>query len=555
MPTTGAKLVKYDTGWAGVDENLDRLPNYFSLAFEIAPASKTQGTVLLIGTATDPAGKYRFQAIKPAVEAMKELRSNETHDLIYAVQCQICGWDKLAAFLFERSQKEAEQTPQKQLLDIAWSYWVDQITVPKIDRTTVFKRLKGLIARDKDFDTEANRALLHSLELALVPSTSKPGSVEALIDDLVDDPTDTGSGFLSPHERSNAFAKIAVLGFDAVPTLIDHLDDDRLTRSMSGGFNNFRSWNLRVKDRIGDLIENLAAEELERGDGGKDIGKGWLPRQQGWPIKKAAAEKWWAGAKKAGEESYLLSRVFPPKRNDGRVRINDHALLVLEIKYPKQIVTLYQTVLEKRADLHIWDLAEIISRSKMTDAEKQNLFRLAADHRDLRTRYIGLYHLAKLDNKVFTTILLDTLEHLPTDVTEKYWWCREAEFTKLAVETDDPRIWPVLEKVIARSSLGLKMEMLKGLTDSTDKRHRGSRLRLLAQYLDDETVRDEKMDQRFDGPGAGFPYRKIEVRNFVTVEIAGFYDLKIEDDNKRSADEWAKLRDQVRKRLKQEFGG
>ena len=33
--------------------------------------------------------------------------------------------------------------------------------------------------------------------------------------------------------------RLAHMGFAAVPALIEHLDDDRLTRSISQGFNNF----------------------------------------------------------------------------------------------------------------------------------------------------------------------------------------------------------------------------------------------------------------------------------------------------------------------------
>src|SRR5205085_9254006 len=114
------------------------------------------------------------------------------------------------------------------------------------------------IRQDQELDNQPNRALIKSLDLALVPSKAKPGTIEAMIDALVDYGADTGTlGIFEPEDR---YWRIAKLGFDAVPNLIQHLDDDRLTRAMMVGFNNFGPWHLRVRDVVGDLLEGLAAK-------------------------------------------------------------------------------------------------------------------------------------------------------------------------------------------------------------------------------------------------------------------------------------------------------
>ena len=80
-----------------------------------------------------------------------------------------------------------------------------QLTHASADRGPVAKHLKELIQKDADLDTKYHRALLRSLELALVPSKAKPGSVEALIDSLVDYHSDTGSSAgSSPGARLQA---------------------------------------------------------------------------------------------------------------------------------------------------------------------------------------------------------------------------------------------------------------------------------------------------------------------------------------------------------------
>ena len=144
--------------------------------------------------------------------------------------------------------------------------------------------------------------------------------------------------------------------------------------------------------------------------------------------------------------------------------------------------------------------------------------------------------------------MTETLENIPVDVAEKYRTYTGAHFVALAIESDDPRIWPVLEKVVHRSSLGLKMQMLERLSNREDKRHLSTRMKLLVQFLDDDTVRDQKSNEKFDGPCAGFPYRKIELRNFVATQLAALLDIPIETDEKRTPVEWAAIRDRVRRK-------
>lgn len=548
LPPKAAKLVKYAWGTAGVD-NDDEYHLYYALAFELVPATKTKSAVVLKGTSVHGPDSFIVVDIKPDPEELKAIELDGTHDLVCAIQCHSRGWDKLAAALFERSQKDEKTSPLKQLRERAWYFWDDQLTQPKIDRTPAFRRLKRLMAEDKEFDTKTHRELLRSLELALQPSTAKPGSIEALIDGLVDDATPIHSGQFR-DENSEAYEQLALLGFDAVPTLLEHLDDDRLTRGELFDGNNFPFWNLNVEDRVSELIENLAAEEIERRTEKKSVDGGRPREPNGRPIKKSAAQKWWAAAKNVGEEQYLISKLWPPKGKDQR--INRHALLVLRNKYPKQIARLFKIELEKGPKGELSLLAESVAKSKLSDAEKLALLLPVAESRELDTRYEGLKYLDTLDKKKFNAILLDTLDHLPRDVEGEYQSCTEATFANLAIKTDDPRARPALEKALARSSLGLRLETLARLAywDDYYARTRRLRLQLLSPYLDDETVRDVTADKRF----AEDYYPKIEVRNLVTHWLAPFYGMRIEYSKKRTPEAWAKLREQVRAKLKQELG-
>ncbi len=548
LPPKTAKFVRY-RGFAREEDE----PVGYGLAFELKPGTKTENPVLLDGinewhTEFDP----RAQEVKPNRDALKGTNFSADKALVLAVQCQSRGWTDLAQALYEQSQKQSEKNSRELLTEQATKYWWGHVTHPTIDRAIVVKRLKELMKRDPELDDEGSRELLRSLELALVPSTAKPGSAEALIDALVDYHAKTGKASFS--QPAPAYWRIAERGFDAVPALIEHLGDDRLTRAAMVGFNNFGTWTLRVGDVVGDLLEGLAAEELARGTDKEDVGGGWLRRQQGWRVRKAAATGWWAKAQKQGEEAYLLDRVLPPApEGDRRTGANEHLLRVIAVKYPKQVPVLYRKVLDQRPELDSSALVETLARSSAPVKDKLDLLASGAEHKDYAHRLPALRAIKKLDQKRFDALLLAAIENFPKDVPGKYARCNAGPIAALAIESTDPRVWAVLEKVAKRSALGVRMELLSEFGDPQELRHRGERLQLLAAFLDDSELRDVKADERFVIPSGGYLHDRIEVRNSVALDLADLLEIKIKPKDDRAPAEWAEIRTKVRESLKREL--
>ena len=200
-----------------------------------------------------------------------------------------------------------------------------------------------------------------------------------------------------------------------MPTLIEHLDDDRLTRATMTGFNNvwpiaFSTWSA--------ISRRAGSRRTRRGAPGKDaVGGEWLGRQQGYPVTKRAAKKWWEKAQKVGEQTYLKERVLPARAQDGKAaQVNEHLLRVIAAKYPMHIPGLYQTVLDKRTELPSWGLAQALIRAKLLGKDKFDLLRTAVKHKQLAHRLVALEAFKELDNVEFTTLLLAAIEALPTDV-------------------------------------------------------------------------------------------------------------------------------------------
>lgn len=543
LPPRKAQLVRYQSlhpGVVVVNGRIQPQRKEYALAFSIGLETKKEQPKLLTGTRwrqTDEVSNIHEAAPEP--DAAKGIDLSGEDGFILAIQCHERGWDKLARHALEQSQSKAKEPLHKQLLHVAWDYWYGRLTDPKLDRRPAAKHLKELIGQNKEWDAPYNRALLKSLDLALAPRKSRPGSIEALIDDLVDYHADTGTiGIFEPEER---YWRIAKLGFDAVPALIAHLDDDRLTRARMQGFNNFATWHMRVGDVVSDLLEGVAGEET---------GRDWLDRQKGYRIDKAKAKTWWQKTSKVGEETYLLDHVFIKATENQEEHVNEHLLNVILAKYPKHIPSLYRTVLDKRPELDSGQLSEAIVRCQLPAKVKMDLFVYGAAHKDNKHRFPALVAMKELEGKQFDALLLATIEKIPKDVAGPYWKCPEAQIAGLATECNDPHIWPVLEEVAKRSAVGLRMEMLNALRGNE---RRAERLRLLAAFLDDDTVRILRgHGSRFEGPCAGFIYNKLEVRDFAALELAGMLGVEIEVKLDRKSEEWAKVRDRVREAQKRE---
>src|SRR5665213_3155246 len=313
IPPADAPLVKLSSDHRGrggeIDEN-------FHLAFLLQGKPGDKGALLLVGTQ-----QYRVlydnEMISPVeppavnVAIVKVERSctfSVTAGLATAIQCKIRGWDALAGARAEKSLQfkylaglsiyakdfDEPPPPMTALAWLAWAHWGNELATPGTDRAMIAKRIRELFAKAPWLKTDENQAALTSLDAALVPSGAKPGSIEALIDDLLDIDTNPDRGCDTPYVP-DARDKLLLRGFEAVPALIAHIEDDRLTRGVDYGQMNVPSLNSRVSNIVGDMLEKLA---------GQDLGKHWAEPSRGWVIDKAAAQAWWKQASTMGEEAY-----------------------------------------------------------------------------------------------------------------------------------------------------------------------------------------------------------------------------------------------------------
>jgi hypothetical protein len=307
--------------------------------------------------------------------------------LTVAIQCHAQGWNELADILYKKSLSKTKRPPRKEICFEAWFYWMDQLNRPQTDRTKIVQRLKALMAREKELDLEANRTLLEPM----ISEKAKPGTIEAQVDGLVSYRGTTGFMHDALDEVSDEhYLRVARLGFEAVPALINHLGDNRVTQGKMERFNNFPPFNLQVEHVVSDLLEGLAGQELKFD---------WLRRQKGYTVDKVDVIRWWLKANQESEEAYLVDHFFDPDEyhDGGRgCRIRFHRLFILKEKYPSRLLDLYQAELKQNPGDENYGLFETVLKSGLSGKDKAAFCVRVLESKDRRHRFPALAALMKL---------------------------------------------------------------------------------------------------------------------------------------------------------------
>jgi WD40 repeat protein len=329
------------------------------------------------------APERKLQVVEPTPAALRGNPSLWDGDLSAAIHCKALGWDALAKALFESKGDIVPEAAQADLAVSAWFHWSVKLLNPDEKWPEIARHLRILInSRPEDF-ADYEKELVRSLELGLVPSKAKPGSLEAMVDDLIEvHAGPLGGGFAKDEDPR--YQKLARRGFEIVPTLIAHLDDERLTKYYHAGFNNFRGFNYRIRNMATDMLQELA---------GNDLGA-W--RLRGDLVGKATAVAWWEDAKKVGEEAYFIGHVLGDKESTWP---NKLMLDIITRKYPNYLPQIYRKMLDDRPKMAGWQVADAIAISSLPVADKRTLFLLGAKHQNPTHRREALEHLKKLDSK------------------------------------------------------------------------------------------------------------------------------------------------------------
>ncbi len=182
------------------------------------------------------------------------------------MQCKARGWDELAKSIWIASTQKnpvdhfdclfdqpTNQPPKTALAYFAWAHWGSEFAKADTDRAAIARRMKTLMETEPKLNTERHRAFWKDLFAGTVPNRAPAGSVEALVNELVDL---TQSNFAFGYEENPRFVNLLERGFEAVPQLIEHHQDKRVTRAYSAPFNNSHGYF----HNVGDICHRLLCD-------------------------------------------------------------------------------------------------------------------------------------------------------------------------------------------------------------------------------------------------------------------------------------------------------
>lgn len=544
LPPPAAPLVRFGPmGWSLYADSPGHLMYY--LGFEL-PKTTGEPPTVLVGTERITIESHiKVVRVQPTAEVAAGIYGawgGSSYDtpfainaaLATAVQAKARGWDALAERLFVLASKPAifgtrdpcyqpwaGMPPRQAFGMLARAHFANELTQPGSDWASIAPRFEASLA----FAPRCNLdRFLPALHRTVEHRRSPPGTIEAKIDALCDITSATGG---SDHTHAPAFLRVAELGFDAVPALLDHLEDGRLTRSVEISFKGImHQWTLN--EIVSEVLQSIA------GDGSCNC------------AVERAARAWWAKAQAMGEEAYVVAHVLPSAL-DARAP-HDVVLLILARKYPRQLEDAYRRALG-RPRMSTGGIASAIARSALPAADRRRLLLEGARSATLADRFDALGALQPLDPEAYATLLARELDALPIVPRGPYWLAPECRASPLASLTNDPTVWAALLRAARRADLGLRMELINRLSYPGDRQLR-ERLTFLAAFLDDDAVPDITKDaEKWGGPRAAFTFRPIAVRDLAAMTIARLLDLPTKPQPSWTRTEWDALGVEVKRAL------
>jgi len=438
-------------------------------------------------------------------------------DFAMAIQCQARGWDALASYLLERSKTDYRGPAC--VTHLAWQYWRYQFAKAQENRPQIVQRLKALL-KEKSIGTDENKQLVADMETTLARHDAT-NDVERLIESLVD-----YSGGDEP------IGTLKRAGFDAVPELIEHLDDRRLTREIHPRIMNCPPQHGRISEHMDDIL------------------KGVMSKKDHSTLTKKIATDWWENQQRIGEEKYLISKVLPDDKNAEWPATE--MVKTIQAKYPKYLPKLYATVLRDYPKMQSHPLADALVDSSLPRETKIKALLPGVEQTMLDRKRTALFGLLKLQYDGVVPLLVKTLDALPITPDGPYW-CTVGAFGNLVAMSRSPDAWDAFLRTAKRVDVGSRMEFMNVMDyNCISDTPLAPRVTFLREFMKDTTVRDVATNaEMYEGPCAGFIHKRIAVRDFAAQQLASLFAMKPNADPSWTSGNWDHLRKQVEAKLKE----
>lgn len=514
LPPKNAKLIR----WVDTEQKLVNLDILVRVKSNTEPA--------IIHTRYTEYSEYResrLTVVSPTISAIEGIEYTAENWLALAAWSHHLGWTDLAAEAFLRGKKctgsgqnpdEVTGNPCHTLSIVrrmAWRQYTYSLVEIDTDRSNAFTYMKLICDDDWHYQVR-DSDLLVDLRRTLHKTKADLEGIEGNITKLCDE----DSNLLWHADLAatpTAYDKICHLGFDAVPFLIAHLNDTRLTRSTVT--NSFGDGVLieTVGGICGQILSEISNSE-------------YLPESEAKLLERQRlATLWLEKAKKIGEEKWASTYAVHMRTN------NPTLLRLLAAKYPKRLIVIYRNSLKNKPELRC-QISIALVHANLSVATKIDWLLEGAYHPQKIHRLNAITCLEVLDKTNFTRALTRHFIHLVDE-------CQTNEELELSnveadsvMKSDDSKCWDAF------------IRRLKTASPSS----RVSALRSLAVYRPFELAR---YVQHFRALEHFWHDQSSAAKNFavcdsVTMLFAEILGIDVPSKTDRSPEEWTTIRHRVR---------
>ena len=479
--------------------------------------------------------------------------SDDQHLILLAILCRQRYLLEVASLFLNRAYKgrEADYDPRRELADMAWQYWRGAFEHGRVARGAVVSHLRTILQMPYGLDTKSHRSLVADLTLPVKRAEDGDDRVERLLNRLVNcEPRD----FSYPNKEAVDVSRISPyyvelwrLGYDAVPALLKHLDDSRVTRFVMlfqgvGGQSNFEGFDTHRFERISDIVREILYDLS---------GLATLQPQK--------LEAWWRELQKFEPAERLVSRALDADlASTGHTPYNPHIIHLIAWQYPERLADLYETMLTNYPFDRKWLVAEMLVSRYPDDTRTADLLIQGAASEDMETWRQALVLLLNLKHAQAVPLLVQRINQTQSQWNLDMSKSPVAVVSQIAGRADDSRVFAALEAMARRADTRRRLEVLESVYYHGGQGARSLHLlQFLAKFLDDTSERVVMVDKRGvpDDPryfdtyaGSGFP--RLKVGDMAAMYIANAVGIGTSPDKTWTNREWKLLHEKVREALK-----
>lgn len=416
------------------------------------------------------------------------------------------------------------------LVAFAANHWMNQIFDAKVDRRVPLAELTTLTTNHPWLKNEFVSGAIKGLEATIKNRYTGSDKTEQLIDALCDSSVIQYSTFgIEENDKGKLKEVEAIvdLGYSAMPALIKHFEDPRLSRGVfQSSFGTYSSYVT-----VGEICTNLAREMAG------------MRAQSDTEHEKNEVKVWWSNVSSRTDKNMYLSALSKGDANGP----SEAVLRNVSKRYPDLLSPVLDDILKNRKQQYTWGLLQAMKDSSLDRKDVAEAALRACRSGNYDHVHAGLWVLRDVDKDRFEKTLVWVLKNLPNKLKDSFN-SRVASFAQIVGNSDSPIAWQTLADITVKAERDLKVEYIRESLSVREfsKIGKHEALRFLLGFIDDTALTGWKSQ--------GKDARERSIGEDVAMYAGHILQVTDMPAYNAPVSDWTKFRATMKMRIKAEIG-